>query len=85
MTMIGLSLLVMIINMILNLIIAVLAHFRRYKTTTEKNRFFILNCFALNFINSALLILLIRVEIGGFSLSNLISKIISLPESQFSL
>jgi hypothetical protein len=84
-TMLSLSLLVMAINMLLNWTIAALARLRRYKTTTAKSRFLILNTFVLNFVNSALLILLIRVEIAGLSLKALIGKVVSLPEDKFSI
>lgn len=77
--MITVSLLVVAINFILNTIISQLAKFRRYKTKTEKSQFLILNTFLLSFINSGLLMLLIRVEIGGYSVGRLVSKIVNLP------
>ena len=83
--MIGLSLLVVTINIILNWIICELAHFRRYKTKTQKSRFLILNTFALYFVNSGLLMLLIRVSFGGYSLGRIITSVISLPQNYFSL
>ncbi len=53
--------LVVTINAILNWIICQLANYRRYKTKTDKSKFLILNIFVLYFINSGLLMLLIRV------------------------
>jgi hypothetical protein len=59
--MVGMSVMIMMVNMMLNWIINSLADMRRYKSKTEKNRFVIINTFILNFVNSALLILLIRI------------------------
>ena len=83
--MIALSILIVAINLILNWIIYELANFRRYKTKTEKSRFLIINTFILYFINTGILLMLIRLEIGDFSLGKLINNIIMLPPDQFSI
>ena len=85
MGMVALSLLVVVINLILNWIIYELANFRRYKTKTEKSRFLILNIFILYFINTGLLLLVIRLEISGHSIGRLVNSLINLPADQFSI
>ena len=77
--MIWLSLIVITLNVLLNFIIYELAQYRRYKTKTEKGRFLIINMFILYFINSGLLMLLVRLEIDSFSLGKVLSAIIPLP------
>lgn len=83
--MILLSVLVVIINLLLNWILYELANFRRYKTKTQKSRFLILNIFVLYFINTGLLLMFIRLEINGYSLGRLINSLINLPADQFSI
>lgn len=85
MGMVALSLLVVVINLILNWIIYELANFRRYKTKTEKSRFLILNIFILYFINTGLLLMVIRLEISGYSIGRLVNSLINLPADQFSI
>lgn len=77
--MLMLSLVIVIINFILNRIIYALVDLRRYKTKTLRGRFLIINIFIVYFINTALLILLVRAEFDGYSLKRIIEAIV--PEN----
>jgi hypothetical protein len=83
--MVVLSLLVVGINVFLSWIIDELAQYRRYKTTTERSRFIILNTFVLYFVNSGLLMLLVRVQLGGFSFGALLSKVVPLSLDSYNI
>jgi len=55
-----LSTMIAIINFLFNKIIYALADYRRHRTITERNNFLIGNIFFVYFVNTVLLILLIR-------------------------
>lgn len=82
--MVTLPLIILVINLILNWILYQLANYRRYKTKTSKSRFLIINIFVLYFINTGILLMLVRLEIGDYSLGKLICSIIRLSPGEYS-
>ena len=69
--MLTLSTLIVGINYVASRIIIALGDLRRYKTKTERSRFLIVNIFAVYFVSTALLVLLIKADFDGYSLQKL--------------